>query len=86
MTRSLWRRRKSYRPWSIEGTGQWVGDSATTQPNLRDYPDDWGVLDSYYIPTRYPNDLPDDIPARVYNRRAAEAVAAGIESWFAATG
>jgi len=24
------------------------------------YLDDWGVLDSYYIPTRYPNGLPDD--------------------------
>lgn len=59
---------------------------ARFQPSL----DDWGVLDSYYIPTRYPNGLPDDIPARVYNRQAAEgalalaqAVAAEVESWFA---
>jgi HEPN domain-containing protein len=29
-------------------------------------------LDGYYIPTRYPNGLPDGIPARVYTRRAGE--------------
>ena len=53
---------------------------------------DWAILDSYYIPTRYPNGLPDDIPARVYNRGAAdtalalaEAVVAHVESWFADT-
>ncbi|GIV70507.1 hypothetical protein [Caldilinea sp.] len=27
---------------------------------------------SHYIPTRYPNGLPDSIPARVYTRRSAE--------------
>ena len=32
----------------------------------------WAILDGYYIPTRYPNGLPDSIPARVYNREAAE--------------
>src|SRR5437870_8455097 len=37
---------------------------------FRDRLDEWGILDSYYIPTRYPNGLPDDIPARVYNRGA----------------
>ena len=52
--------------------------------------EEWAVLDSYYIPTRYPNGLPDDIPARVYNRQAgrsaralAEAVLAEVEDWFA---
>jgi len=51
--------------------------------------DDWAILDSYYIPTRYPNGLPDDIPARVYNRVAAEgalalaeAVVAQVNAWF----
>lgn len=33
----------------------------------------WALLDTYYIPTRYPNGLPDDIPARVYNREIAES-------------
>lgn len=35
----------------------------------------WAVLDGYYVPTRYPNGLPDSIPARVYNLSASsEAV------------
>ncbi|MCJ7735686.1 MAG: HEPN domain-containing protein [Anaerolineae bacterium] len=32
---------------------------------------DVALLDAYYIPTRYPNGLPDSIPARVYTRAAA---------------
>ncbi len=54
--------------------------------------DDWAILDSYYIPTRYPNGLPDDIPARVYNQKAAattlalaEAVVTQVETWFSDT-
>lgn len=31
----------------------------------------WSILDGYYVPTRYPNGLPDSIPARVYTSRAA---------------
>ena len=30
------------------------------------------MLDGYYIPTRYPNSLPDGIPAEVYNHDAAD--------------
>jgi HEPN domain-containing protein len=30
------------------------------------------VLDTYYVPTRYPNSIPDGIPAHAYNRRSAE--------------
>ena len=34
-----------------------------------------GLLDQYYVPTRYPNGLPGGIPADVYTRdQAAEAV------------
>ena len=29
------------------------------------------ILDSYYVPTRYPNGLPDGIPATVYTKDAA---------------
>ncbi len=36
----------------------------------------WAILDSHYVPTRYPNALPDGIPARVYNREAAEEAVA----------
>ncbi len=32
----------------------------------------WAILDGYYVPTRYPNSLPDSIPARVYTHEAAE--------------
>jgi HEPN domain-containing protein len=32
----------------------------------------WSILDGYYIPTRYPNGLPDGIPADVYTSEAAE--------------
>lgn len=40
----------------------------------------WSVLDGYYVPTRYPNTLPDSIPARVYTQHAArEAVAMATE-------
>ena len=30
------------------------------------------ILDSYYIPTRYPNGLPEGIPADIFNLDAAE--------------
>ena len=31
----------------------------------------WAILDGYYVSTRYPNSLPDSIPARVYTAHAA---------------
>ncbi|HHW03582.1 MAG TPA: HEPN domain-containing protein [Thermoanaerobacterales bacterium] len=31
----------------------------------------WSILDGYYIPTRYPNGLPDSIPAKIYNKEIA---------------
>jgi HEPN domain-containing protein len=41
----------------------------------------WSLLDSYYIPTRYPNGLPDGIPAEVYTKDAAQgAVSLAIEA------
>ena len=33
---------------------------------------DGALLDRYYIPTRYPNGLPDLTPGQVYFRRDAE--------------
>ena len=36
-------------------------------------------LDQYYIPTRYPNGLPDGIPADVFTRTQAEAAVAGTQ-------
>jgi HEPN domain-containing protein len=32
----------------------------------------WAVLDGYYVATRYPNSIPDSIPALVYNQEAAK--------------
>ena len=35
----------------------------------------WAILDGFYVPTRYPNAIPDSIPARIYTADAArEAV------------
>ena len=31
-------------------------------------------LDAYYIPTRYPNGLPDGIPAQIYTKTVAKEV------------
>jgi HEPN domain-containing protein len=36
----------------------------------------WAVLDGYYIPTRYPNGLPDSIPALVFTAEAATSAVA----------
>ena len=66
--------------------------AATHVPSLLDALEDWSILDSYDIPTRYPNGLPADIPARVYNGAAArsaltlaEAVYTRMDTWFADT-
>lgn len=45
-------------------------------PALGDLQEGVRRLDQYYVPTRYPNGLPDDIPANVFSRaQAAEALA-----------
>ena len=35
--------------------------------------DRWKTLDTFYIPTRYPNGLPDGIPAEAYNKSIADS-------------
>lgn len=47
----------------------WAGKFDKNFLNLRDK---LGILDSYYVPTRYPNGLPHGIPADVYNLKAAQ--------------
>lgn len=54
---------------SVETLARWAADFDPDFHNLRDV---ISPLDGYYIPTRYPNGLPDSIPARVYTRRSAE--------------
>lgn len=39
---------------------------ARIQNSVREGCGRWSVLDGYYVPTRYPNSIPDSIPARVY--------------------
>lgn len=40
-------------------------------PSLQQKLSSWSILDGYYIPTRYPNGLPDGIPADVYTKSAS---------------
>jgi len=47
-------------------------EAARYRPEFAEWAREWGILDGYYVPTRYPNSLPGGIPARVYTRRAAE--------------
>ena len=45
--------------------------AAEFEPEFRTRARSWSILDGYYIPTRYPNGLPDGIPADVYTQQAA---------------
>jgi HEPN domain-containing protein len=42
------------------------------EPEFRSRGRAWTILDTYYIATRYPDALPDGIPADVYTQHAAE--------------
>jgi len=46
--------------------------AAQYEKKIEEKVSDWSILDGYYIPTRYPNGLPDSIPARVYNQKIAQ--------------
>jgi HEPN domain-containing protein len=55
--------------------------AARHRPEFADKVRRWSLLDGYYIPTRYPNGLPDGIPADVYTQDAAmDAVALAEEA------
>ncbi len=54
---------------SVEALCRWAAEFDADFEQLRQ---EIAPLDGYYIPTRYPNGLPDSIPARVYTRSAAE--------------
>ncbi len=58
--------------------------AARYRPEVADKARRWSLLDAYYIPTRYPNSLPDGIPADVYTRDAAMgavALAEEVVTW-----
>lgn len=54
---------------SVESLSRWAAEYDPGFERLREAV---APLDGYYIPTRYPNGLPSSIPAKVYNRRAAQ--------------
>ncbi len=53
---------------SVESLARWAAEYDPAFEGLRE---SVASLDGYYIPTRYPNGLPDSIPAKVYTARAA---------------
>lgn len=54
-------------------------EASARHPDFADSAARWGILDTYYIPTRYPNSLPNGIPAEVYTARIAEEAVALAE-------
>lgn len=54
--------------------------AAQWEPSFGELVKRWAILDGFYVATRYPNSLPDSIPARVYTQDAArEAVGLASE-------
>ena len=47
--------------------------AAAYEPEFETRARSWSILDGYYIPTRYPNALPDGIPADTYTQEAANS-------------
>ncbi len=47
-------------------------EAAQDHPEFRERARHWSILDGYYVTSRYPNSLPDSIPARVYTEGAAK--------------
>ncbi len=69
---------------SVERLSQ---EAAEWEPTIEKDARRWAVLDSYYVPTRYPNSIPGNIPARVYTAEAAQgavALAREVVSWVQA--
>lgn len=54
---------------SVEALCRWAAEFDEEFERLRE---NVAPLDGYYLPTRYPNSLPDSVPARVYTRSVAE--------------
>jgi HEPN domain-containing protein len=54
---------------SVTALTTWAEQFDTGFSALRD---EVAILDGYYIPTRYPNGIPDSIPAKVYTKTPAE--------------
>ncbi|MFQ5899546.1 MAG: HEPN domain-containing protein [Candidatus Methylomirabilia bacterium] len=64
-------------------------EASRWDPRFGEHVSRWAILDGYYVPTRYPNSLPDSIPARVYTRDAAQdavrltgEIVTFVRDWF----
>lgn len=55
---------------SVKKLSDWAGKFDKKFKNLGN---NISILDSYYIPVRYPNGLPEGIPAEIFNERAAKS-------------
>ncbi|MBN1935140.1 MAG: HEPN domain-containing protein [Anaerolineae bacterium] len=53
---------------SVEVLCRWA---AEFDPEFESLRQEVASLDAYYIPTRYPNGIPDSIPARIYTHAVA---------------
>ena len=53
---------------SVKKLADWAG---TFDKRFKKLGEDVSILDSYYIPTRYPNGLPEGIPAEIFNKKSA---------------
>jgi HEPN domain-containing protein len=53
--------------------GRLCANAADYDANFGQKGDHWKTLDTFYIPTRYPNGLPDGIPAEAYNKSTADS-------------
>ena len=51
-------------------------------PSLGDLRDDAGILDQYYIPTRYPNGLPGGFPFTAFTEKQATNALAAAERFI----
>jgi HEPN domain-containing protein len=70
---------------SVERLSREVAEWA---PDLKDAARRWAILDSLYVPTRYPNSIPGSIPAHVYTTEAAQGalvLAREVVAWVQAT-
>lgn len=59
-------------------------EAAEWEPTVEEKARRWAVLDSYYVPTRYPNSVPGGIPARLYTAEVAQgavALAREVVAW-----
>jgi HEPN domain-containing protein len=58
--------------------------AASYEPEFGQRAQEWGLLDTFYVATRYPNALPGSLPYRVYDaataRRALALARAVLES------